>query len=201
MLTITEAARARLQAAIDAKTEKGLAVRLTIIGRGKEGFRYDFRMVFQTDQRPDDVVTRAGDFDVLVDPESWSNLDEAVLDLKDDSSGFKIDNPNPVWTDPKGPLILDIIEDKINPGVAMHGGHVTLIDVRDDVVYIAFGGGCQGCGLANVTLKEGVHKMLQQAVPEIRDIVDMTDHALGANPFYRPGMAGQSPVNRAQSES
>jgi Fe/S biogenesis protein NfuA len=200
MLTITEAARARLQAALDSKTETGLAVRLSIIGRGREGFRYDFRMVFQTDQRPDDVTIKAGSFDVLVDPESWLNLDEAVLDLKEDGSGFKIDNPNPVWTDPKGPLILEIIENKINPGVAMHGGQVTLIDVRDDVVYIAFGGGCQGCGMANVTLKEGVHKMLQEAVPDIREIVDMTDHALGVNPFYRPGMAGRSPVS-SPSES
>jgi Fe/S biogenesis protein NfuA len=98
-------------------------------------------------------------------------------------------------------LILEIIDNKINPGVAMHGGQVTLIDVRDDVVYISFGGGCQGCGMANVTLKQGVHKMLQEAVPDIREIVDMTDHALGVNPFYRPGMVGRSPVSSAPPES
>jgi Fe/S biogenesis protein NfuA len=201
MLTITEAAASRLQAAIDAKEETGLAVRLTILGRGREGFRYDFRMVFQTDLQPEDVVIPTGKFDVLIDPASWPNLDGATLDLKEDGVGFKIENPNPVWTDAKGPLILDVIENKINPGVAMHGGQVTLIDVRDDVVYISFGGGCQGCGMANVTLKQGVHKMLQEAVPDIREIVDMTDHALGANPFYRPGMPGHSPVTSAPSES
>jgi len=201
MLTITEAARNRLKAALDSKTETDLAVRLAIMGRGREGFRYDFRMVFQSDQRPDDVVIPTGQFDVLIDPESWPSLDGAELDLKEDGSGFKIDNPNPVWTDPKGPLILDVIENKINPGVAMHGGQVTLIDVRDDVVYISFGGGCQGCGLANVTLKQGVHKMLTEAVPDIRDIVDMTDHALGANPFYKPGTVGRSPVTAKPSES
>jgi Fe/S biogenesis protein NfuA len=158
-------------------------------------------MVFQSDQRPDDTTMRLGNLDLLIDAESWANLDGAVLDLKDDGSGFKLDNPNPVWTDPKGPIILDIIENKINPGVAMHGGHVTLIDVRDDVVYISFGGGCQGCGMANVTLKQGVHKMLQEAVPDIREIVDMTDHALGANPFYRPGVAGRSPVANTPTEN
>ena len=131
MLTITEAAADRLQAAIAAKQETNLAVRLTITGRGKEGFRYDFRMVFQTDQRPDDIVVSTGKFDVFIDPETAPHLDGAVLDLKEDASGFRIDNPNPVWTDPKGPLILDVIENKINPGVAMHGGQVTLVDVRD----------------------------------------------------------------------
>ncbi len=200
MLTVSDAARDKLQVAIDAKTEKNLAVRLSIFGRDKEGFRYDFRMVFQADQRPDDVVTRVGRFDLLVDPESWPNIDGASLDVKQDGSGFKIDNPNPVWRDPKGPLILDIIENRINPGVAMHGGIVTLVDVRDDVVYIAFGGGCQGCGMANVTLQQGVHKMLQEAVPDIREIVDMTDHALGINPFYRPGMGGRSAVGDAPAD-
>ncbi len=199
MLTISDAAIARLQAAIDAKEEQGLAVRLSILGRGREGFRYDFRMVFASDRREGDVVLPCGKFDVLIDPESWPNVDGASLDLKEDGVSFKIDNPNPLWRDAKGPAVLDVIEEKINPGIAIHGGHVTLLDVRDDVVYISFGGGCQGCGMANVTLKQGVHKMLKEAVPEIRDIVDMTDHALGANPFYRPGVAGQSPVGKASS--
>jgi Fe/S biogenesis protein NfuA len=200
MLSISDAARDKLQAALDAKTDKGLAVRLSIIGRGKEGFRYDFRMIFRKDQRPDDTTLHLANFDLLIDADSVTNLEGAALDVKEDGSGFKIDNPNPVWIDPKGPLILDIIENKVNPGVALHGGHVTLVDVRDDVVYISFGGGCQGCGLANVTLKQGVHKMLKEAVPEIREIVDMTDHALGVNPFYHPGMAGQSPVSGSPAE-
>jgi len=199
MLTISDSAIARLQAAIDAKPEPDLAVRLSIIGRGPEGFRYDFRMVFGADKRDDDARVECGKFSLLIDSESWPNLDGASLDLKDDGVGFKIDNPNPVWRDPKGPAILDIIESKINPGIAIHGGHITLLDVRDDVVYLSFGGGCQGCGMASVTLKQGVHKMLKEAVPDIKDIVDMTDHALGANPFYRPGVAGQSPVSKATS--
>ena len=199
MLTISEAAVGRLQTAINAKEDKNLAVRLSIYGRGREGFRYDFRMVFADDLHDDDTVISCGDFNLLIDPTSWQDIDGSSLDLKDDGTGFKIDNPNPVWHDPKGPAILDVIETKVNPGIAIHGGHITLLDVKDDVVYLSFGGGCQGCGMANVTLKQGVHKMLKEAVPDIKDIVDMTDHALGANPFYRPGVAGQSPVSQSAS--
>lgn len=199
MLTITPAAIEKLQAAIDAKQGENIAVRLTIIGRGKEGFRYDFRMVFTSDRKADDQVIGCDGFDVYVDAESWAHLDGATLGLKADESGFNIENPNHVWSDSKGPAILDVIDSKINPGVALHGGHVSLVDVRDDVVYISFGGGCQGCGMANITLKQGVHRMLREAVPDIKDIVDMTDHALGINPFYRQGMAGQSPVVKEQA--
>jgi Fe/S biogenesis protein NfuA len=193
MFTITPAALEKLKSHLAAKSEADLAVRLAIIGRGQEGFRYDFRIIFQRDQLPTDQIIPFDGFNVVVDPESVPHLDGTVLDLKDDG-GFRIDNPNPVWEDEQGPAVLELIESKINPAVAMHGGKVSLVDVRDGVVYISFGGGCQGCGMANVTLKEGVHKMLHEAVPGIRDIVDMTDHALGTNPYFRPGMVGQSAV-------
>jgi Fe/S biogenesis protein NfuA len=193
MITITPAALEKLKSHLAAKSETDLAVRLAIIGRGQEGFRYDFRIIFQRDQLPTDLVIPSDGFNIVIDPESVPNLTGVVLDLKDDG-GFRIDNPNPVWEDDQGPAVLELIEGKINPAVAMHGGKVSLVDVRDGVVYISFGGGCQGCGMANVTLKEGVHKMLHEAVPGIKDIVDMTDHALGTNPYFRPGMVGQSAV-------
>src|SRR5258705_7866017 len=144
MLTISEAAIGRLQTAINAKEDKNLAVRLSIYGRGREGFRYDFRMVFADDQHDDDTVISCVGFNLLIDPTSWQDIDGASLDLKDDGTGFKIQNPNPVWHDPKAPVILDVIQTKVNPGIAIHGGHITLLDVKDDVVYLSFGGGCQG---------------------------------------------------------
>jgi Fe/S biogenesis protein NfuA len=193
MITITPQAMEKLKAHLAAKTEPDLAVRLAVMGRGKEGFRYDFRIIFHRDQLPADQVVSCDGFDLIIDADSTRFLEGAVLDLKEDG-GFKIENPNPVWEDAQGPAVLDVIEGKINPAVAMHGGRVSLIDVRDGIVYISFGGGCQGCGMANVTLKQGVHKMLHEAVPGIKDIVDITDHAIGANPYFRPGMVGQSPA-------
>jgi Fe/S biogenesis protein NfuA len=68
----------------------------------------------------------------------------------------------------------------------MHGGHVSLVDVKDDIAYLQFGGGCQGCGMVDVTLKQGVEVMLREAVPELKAVMDVTDHAGGQNPYYQP---------------
>ena len=67
----------------------------------------------------------------------------------------------------------------------MHGGHISLIDVKDNKAYIQFGGGCQGCGMVDVTLKQGVEVLIKEAVPEIDEILDITEHADGENPYYQ----------------
>lgn len=77
-----------------------------------------------------------------------------------------------------------LLKTEINPSVAGHGGQVTLLDVKGSVVYIKMGGGCQGCGSASVTLKEGIEKTIHQYVPEVTEILDITDHAGGKNPYY-----------------
>lgn len=78
-----------------------------------------------------------------------------------------------------------LIDTQINPGVAEHGGSVQVVDVRDDSVYLRLHGGCQGCGAADFTLKQGIEKILTRAVPEIQRIVDLTNHSAGLNPYYR----------------
>ncbi len=80
--------------------------------------------------------------------------------------------------------VLDIFEQRINPMVAGHGGHVDLIDVQDGVVMLRLGGGCQGCGMADVTLRQGIETTLQQLVPEVQGVMDVTDHSSGANPYF-----------------
>ena len=82
--------------------------------------------------------------------------------------------------------IQSVLDGEINPAVAAHGGWVELIDVKKNEVFIKMGGGCQGCGMADVTLKQGVEKSIRQAVPEIGAIMDTTDHATGRNPYYAP---------------
>ena len=79
--------------------------------------------------------------------------------------------------------VADLFEAEINPAVARHGGFVDLIDVQDGVVMLRMGGGCQGCGMADVTLRQGIEKALRQRVPEIAGIVDVTDHSAGTNPY------------------
>ena len=79
-----------------------------------------------------------------------------------------------------------LIENMINPAVAGHGGFVDLIDVKDNKVYLQMGGGCQGCGAADVTLKSGIERLIKEELPEVEEVLDTTDHASGANPYYAP---------------
>ena len=195
MVTITEAARKKILGLLEAEEQKNLALRMAVRGRGPGGFRYEMQFVGQDERGTEDTVVDVGDFQVLVDPESAPNLKGATVDFVDGAyeSGFKIENPNPLWTDPKAQAVQDIIDKQVNPGVAMHGGNVSLLDVKDDIAYIQLGGGCQGCGMVDVTLRQGIEVLIKEAVPTIRQVVDTTDHAAGGNPYYQPAKGGQSP--------
>jgi Fe/S biogenesis protein NfuA len=196
MLTITGAAKQRISGLLAAEDRQGLALRVAIIGRGPGGFEYKLGFVREDERGADDTVVEAGSLKVFVDPESAPNLQGATIDFVEGifESGFKIDNPNSVWTDPKAIAIQRLLDTQINPAVASHGGYVTLLDVKDDIAYIALGGGCQGCGMADVTLKQGIEVAIKEEVPEIRQIIDTTDHASGTNPYYQPAKGGQSPL-------
>ncbi|HEY3025418.1 MAG TPA: NifU family protein [Pyrinomonadaceae bacterium] len=78
-----------------------------------------------------------------------------------------------------------LIDAQINPGVAEHGGSVQVVDVRDGDVYLRLHGGCQGCAAADFTLKQGIETIVKRAVPEIQQIIDLTNHGAGLNPYYR----------------
>jgi Fe/S biogenesis protein NfuA len=192
MVTFTEIAREKILALLGAEKREGLGLRFAVQGRGPGGFQYRLGMVEAADRRPDDQVVDAGGFAVYIDPESQPLLAGATVDFVEGptGSGFKIDNPNPVWSDPKALAVQRILDDEINPAVAAHGGFVTLLDVREDVVYIQLGGGCQGCGMVDVTLRQGIEVRIRQAIPEIREIIDATDHAGGRNPYYQPAKGG-----------
>jgi len=194
-LTITDAARAKILEFRAAEKKEGLALRVGIRGRGPGGFDYAMRFVEPSDRADGDQVIDGGGFEVLVDPGSVENLDGTTIDFVESpqGSGFKLDNPNPLWKDPDAQAVQRILDDEINPAVAQHGGFVTLLDVKDGVVYVQMGGGCQGCGMVNVTLRQGIEVRIREAVPSIREVVDSTDHAGGTNPYYRPSKGGASP--------
>jgi Fe-S cluster biogenesis protein NfuA len=82
--------------------------------------------------------------------------------------------------------VQNLLEREINPALGMHGGWVELIDVKRNSVYLRLGGGCQGCGSANMTLKMGIEKAIREQIPEVGEILDTTDHAAGRNPYYQP---------------
>lgn len=186
-ITVTDAAKQKVKSIIDSQDVKVEGLRISIEGRTASAFQYGLGL--EEEAAADDVVIDCDDFKVLIDPESAENLKGATIDYVENlnSSGFNVENPNtPTWDNPKAQKIQELIDEQINPAVAAHGGQIDLLDVKDDAIYIHMGGGCQGCGMANVTLKHGIESMIKDVFPEITQIIDTTDHAAGTNPYYEP---------------
>jgi Fe/S biogenesis protein NfuA len=197
LLTVTQNAQQRISSLMEAEGRQGQAIRVVVRNSSPGRFQYGLEFVEQGKEDQDDTVVDFGPFRLVVDSTSAPKLKGATIDFVDDplggSTGLQVDNPNSAWTDPMAAKIQELIDTQINPGVASHGGHVDLIDVKENVVYILLGGGCQGCGMVDVTLKQGIEVMIKEAVPEIQGVVDTTDHAGGSNPYYQPAKGGESP--------
>jgi Fe/S biogenesis protein NfuA len=192
MITFTPLAVEKITELLRAEGRPGQALRIGIQGRGRGGFAYRLGFVDPAERTADDTVVDTGPFQALVDATSAPDLAGTTIDYVESpvQSGFRIDNPNPLWRDPTALAVQKVIDEDINPAVGSHGGWVTLLDVRDGVAYIQLGGGCQGCGMADVTLKQGIVVRIREVVPAVREIVDTTDHAGGTNPYYRPAKGG-----------
>jgi Fe/S biogenesis protein NfuA len=167
----------------------GSALRVTVDEEGG-AFYYRIEVVEENSREEADTVVDCDGLAVYVGPESAPRLQRATLQYIDGprGGGFRFENPNRprLLDDPLAARVQQILDEQVNPGVADHGGRVMLVDVRDGKAYIRFGGGCQGCGMADVTLKQGVMATLQREIPEIVEVLDTTDHAAGADP-YRQG--------------
>jgi Fe/S biogenesis protein NfuA len=201
VLTITPGARSVV---LDARAQEGDAERLAlwveVTGSRDGAYTYDIYFQVAADAHEADAVGGSDDLKVVVPQSSVARLVGARLDWSDEGEGgLVILNPNtPPRTDvfaarPPGDLsgdlaqqVLAVLEEQVNPSIAMHGGRADLVAVEQDVVYLRLSGGCQGCGLATVTLSQGIEVALRDALPEIVSVVDVTDHASGANPFYEP---------------
>ena len=191
-IQFTDLARDAVLRFADMGGESEPAVRIQVASPSPLDPRYEITLIDDDEKREEDLVFGQEGFDIVVDPESAKLLDGASVDWVESlqESGFKVENPNlaPIGSKPlEGPLadrVQQVIEQYVNPGVAQHGGNVTLVEVRDDIVYLQMGGGCQGCGMASVTLSQGIERILKEQVPEIVGIEDVTNHSAGDNPYF-----------------
>ena len=191
MLTFTDKARERVLSFLQDE-EGSVALRVAVQPGSPLAPQYELTLVDESDKQDGDTVVDGGGFTVYVDESSVEKLEGATVDWVESmyGGGFRVENPNvkPSGDAADGELaekVAQVIETHINPAVGSHGGRVKLIDVRDRTVYVQLGGGCQGCGMATVTLKQGIERMLREAFPEIEDVIDVTDHLSGANPYYQ----------------
>ncbi|MGD9798574.1 MAG: NifU family protein [Acidimicrobiia bacterium] len=196
VVTVTESARKVVLELRDAEADAAdLALRIDVVGLGNGGREYAYELLFDrvADAGPGDLVDEVDGLAVLVPEDSVDRLRGATLD-HDGPVGLVLRNPNrPSPTIAGGTTHLEgsvehrlqsLLDGEINPSLAMHGGFAQLQRVEDDVAYVIMGGGCQGCGLAQLTLTEGIKATIEDRIPEIREVVDVTDHASGENPFY-----------------
>lgn len=191
MVTFTDGAKAHVVAFLAEESEP-LAVRIEVLDSSPLAPQYDLALIEESEKESGDQVYEQGGFEVVVPQSSVDLLQGATVDWVESmqGSGFKVENPNIVPIGEglaEGPLadrVKQVIEMQVNPAIASHGGSVTLVEVREDVVYLEMMGGCQGCGMAAVTLAQGIRRIIMENVPDVRDIVDVTNHDAGANPYY-----------------
>ena len=198
MLIVTAPAQEKileLRAQEDEPETLGLRIEVT----GVQGVEYTYDLTFdpvaEADQAAGDVVEEAGDLPVIIPVDSIDSLRGATLDLPTSGGqqGLVLRNPNrpnPLsgmhvelsgTTEEK---VRQLLDGQINPALAMHGGFAALDRVEDDKVFVTMGGGCQGCAVSAMTLREGIARSIKEAIPEVAEVVDITDHALGENPYY-----------------
>jgi Fe/S biogenesis protein NfuA len=196
LLTVTDAAREKvLEVRADETEPDTLALWVEVSGESAGAYTYTMEFRPIADAGAHDVLQRHDDLSIVLDGDSIEKLSGATLDFT--GAGMVMQNPNkPAPPAPAGPRpeadlssplaqqVVAVLEAEINPAIAAHGGRADLVAVDDAVAYLRLSGGCQGCGLASVTLSEGIEVAILDAIPEITKVVDVTDHASGTNPFF-----------------
>ncbi len=198
VLIVTEAARA---AVLDIRGREQdadtLGLRVEVTGVSGIDYAYDLCLDPITEAAADDHVHTSGDLTVIVPAASVGMLRGATLDLPSvaGQGGLVIRNPN--RPNPLGDMgeldltgtiaekVTQLLDLRINPALASHGGFAGLVRVEDDnTVVINMGGGCQGCSMSQATLSQGIRQAILEAIPEVVDVVDATDHSAGTNPYF-----------------
>jgi Fe/S biogenesis protein NfuA len=173
--------------------EGEFALAIEVTGFRGPQFTYELAFVALEDKKDGWVEERHGDLAVIFPDVDIAKLEGSALELTE--QGLAMNNPNspapPEISPPKGDLsgplvdrVQQVIQEQVNPAIATHGGGADLVSVDGTIAYLRLFGGCQGCGLAQVTLKTGIERILLESIPELTAVVDVTDHASGDNPYY-----------------
>lgn len=199
ILSISDQALAKLLAIRSTESDADdLALVLAISGAKGTEFTYAMHMTPVAALDGDDIIEHHGDLPVAIPPGSVTNLTGATLGMSKSlvNPGLSIDNPNSpspeilgseTAADLSGPVaerVDQVIRAQINPSIASHGGTAELVAVEESIAYVRLGGACQGCGLAGVTLSQGIESTILAMVPEILQVIDVTDHNAGDHPYY-----------------
>jgi len=198
MIELTGAAREKIESFVDAEVVRDPALRITLANgeqpRSLLERQYAISLVEREDKEKTEIAINLEGIRVLLNLDTSNLLSGATIDWSDD--GFSVETPKPHRpavtaregtpgiTGPLADRVQLVLDELINPRIAAHGGAVELVDVADDTIYVRMSGGCQGCSASAATLRMGVERMVKDEVPEVREVVDLTDHEAGVNPYY-----------------
>ncbi|MEL0167904.1 MAG: Fe-S biogenesis protein NfuA [Pseudomonadaceae bacterium] len=191
-ITFTKAAEEYLADLLSKQDTDGVGIRVFITQPGTPYAETCIAYCKPGEEKPEDRLMALDSFRVFIDAVSEPFLEEALVDFATDRMGgqLTIKAPNakvPMVNDdsPLNDRINYLLQTEINPGLASHGGDVKLVDVVEGgIAILQFGGGCQGCGMVDVTLKEGIEKTMIARIPEINGVRDVTDHSVTENAYY-----------------
>jgi Fe/S biogenesis protein NfuA len=191
-LEITDSAQEYLAGLLEKQESEGVAIRLFVADPGTPKAETCIAYCKPGEEQEDDIFLALAGFTAYVEKRSLNFLEDAKVDYSPDRLGgqLSIRAPNsrlPQVKDdsPVEDKINYVLYNEINPGLADHGGMVTLEEMDEDIAVLQFGGGCQGCGMVDVTLKEGVEKTLLQKIPQLKGVRDITDHSDTSQAFYK----------------
>jgi len=199
MITITATAQQHFHRLIIAQDIPGLGVRLKVVRGGTSSADCQLEFCEINDLEGNEWQLECEGFDLYIEASSVDYLDAAQIDYQAHATGGQLTIKAPkikgVAPDAESSLVERVrytLDTEVNPQIASHGGRVTLVEVdAHGTVILQFGGGCHGCGMVDVTLKEGIERTLRTHIPEITAVRDVTDHAKGEKPYY-PGKNGVS---------
>jgi len=182
-INITESAQKYLTELLEKQDTKGIGIRIFVSDPGTPKAETCIAYCRPGEEKEDDIVVDYTDFQAHFSQKSLPFLEDAKVDYSDDKFGGQLTirapnsrMPNINDDSPIEDKINYVLHSEVNPGLASHGGSISLEEVIDNIAILKFGGGCQGCGSADVTLKEGVEKTMMEKIPELKGIKDITDH-------------------------
>lgn len=192
MLTLTDRAREVVRTYLDASDGELEALRIIMADSSPVAPRFELTLVAGSERTGSEREVDVDGLTVLFEESSAPRLEGATVDFVErlNESGFAVQLAPQALADrpkPSGALaerVSTVLESQINPAIASHGGMITLVDVQGTEIYLEMSGGCQGCAMSRMTLRQGVERMVRQAVPEITVIHDTTDHSSGENPYF-----------------
>ncbi len=188
-LNFTPAALEKLKDVLANQDRPVAGLRLQIIGRMGGEFQHVVSLALPGPAIADDVAVEAAGIRVFIEPRTAPYVDGIEIHYEfqgPNVSGLQFINPNPLWHDEREIQIQAIFDNQINPAIESHGGWVMLLGVEGTTAFVELGGGCQGCGMADVTLKQGIEATILREVEGIERVVDQTDHDSGQNPYHKP---------------